>query len=129
MTGSPTTAHQEVQRVTAAESSPRHNLTAEVKRYGCDRFCAAFLGTFKVIGVSFFFQVDKSNEEGERISFSVPGASDCLHSSEDCVQFQIKKDGDKERWSKSREFFSTLPLDTDTSESCSVYTSNKLDFL
>lgn len=59
----------------------------------------------------------------------MPGASDCLHSSEECVQFQIKKDGDKERWSKSKEFFTTLPLDTDTSESSSVYTSDKLNFL
>ncbi|XP_034399593.1 uncharacterized protein LOC117737629 isoform X1 [Cyclopterus lumpus] len=69
------------------------------------------------------------NEEERRISFSVPGASDCLHSSEDCVQFQIKKDGDKGRTSTSQGYFSTLPLDRDTSESCSVYTSEKLNFL
>ncbi|XP_050928242.1 uncharacterized protein LOC108899260 isoform X2 [Lates calcarifer] len=72
---------------------------------------------------------DTSSEEERRISFPVPGVSDCLHSSEDCVQFQIKKDGDKERWSKSQEYFSTLPLEADTSESCSVYTSEKLNFL
>ncbi|XP_034454904.1 uncharacterized protein LOC117769850 isoform X1 [Hippoglossus hippoglossus] len=69
-----------------------------------------------------------SNEEERRISFSVPGALDCLHSSEDCVQFQIKTDGDRERWSKSQQYFSTMPLDTNTSESCSVYTSDKLNF-
>lgn len=59
----------------------------------------------------------------------MPGDSDCLHSSEDCVQFQIKKDGDEERWSKSQEYFSTLPLDKDTSGFCTVYTSEKLNFL
>uniref|UniRef100_A0A1A8BF00 Ig-like domain-containing protein n=1 Tax=Nothobranchius kadleci TaxID=1051664 RepID=A0A1A8BF00_NOTKA len=93
--------NQELQRLTAG-SSPRHNVTTEQ---------------------------EKPTEEEENISFSVPGASDCLHSCEDCVQFQIKKDRDEERWSKSNNFFSALPLDTDTSESCSVYTSNKLDFL
>lgn len=70
-----------------------------------------------------------SNEEDRAILFPVPWASDCLHSSEECVQFQIKKDGEKERWSKSKEFFTTLPLDTDTSECSSVYTSDKLNFL
>ncbi|XP_039974961.1 uncharacterized protein LOC120784902 [Xiphias gladius] len=70
---------------------------------------------------------DTSNGEEKRISFSLPGASDCLHSSEDCIQFQIKKDGDKDRWNKSKEYFSTLPLDMDTFESCSVYTSEKLN--
>ncbi|XP_042274979.1 uncharacterized protein [Thunnus thynnus] len=93
--------NQEAQR-SAAGSSPSHNLTTEQ---------------------------ETSNEEERKISFSVPGASDCLHSSEDCVQFQIKKDGDKERWSKSEEYFSALPLDTDTSESCTVYTSEKLNHL
>ncbi|XP_041709243.1 uncharacterized protein LOC121543428 isoform X3 [Coregonus clupeaformis] len=68
--------------------------------------------------------------DGEReISFSIAGTSDCLHSSEDCFQFQIKKEGDKQRWSKAKYYFSTLPLDTDTSETCSVYTSDKLNFL
>ncbi|XP_061581180.1 uncharacterized protein LOC133446954 isoform X2 [Cololabis saira] len=99
ITGSPTTENQQM---SAAGSSPHHDTTTELY---------------------------KSNEEDSRISFSVPGTSDCLHSSGDCVQFQIKKDGDEERWSKSQEFFSRLPLDTDTSESCSVYTSKKLDFL
>ncbi|KAK5618451.1 hypothetical protein CRENBAI_018251 [Crenichthys baileyi] len=98
--GSLRAENQEVQRQTAG-NSPRHNLTTEL---------------------------DKSNEEDEKISFSMPGASDCLHSSEDCIQFQIKKPRDEERLSKSKDFFSTLPLDEDTSESCSVYTSNKLDF-
>ncbi|XP_041653738.1 uncharacterized protein LOC121516486 isoform X2 [Cheilinus undulatus] len=98
--GTPRSQNQEANRLTP-QSSPCHNSTTE----------------------------DRSNEEERRISFSVPGASDCLHSSEDCVQFQIKKDGNKERWSKSQEYFSTLPLDTDTSESCSVYTSEKLNFL
>lgn len=63
------------------------------------------------------------------ISFSVAGASDCLHSSEDCFQFQIKKEGVEERWRKAEDYFSTLPLDTDTSETCSIYTSDKLNFL
>ncbi|XP_041694249.1 uncharacterized protein LOC121532504 isoform X1 [Coregonus clupeaformis] len=62
------------------------------------------------------------------ISFSVAGASDCLHTSEDCFQFQIKKEG-VERWSNAEDYFSTLPLDTDTSETCSVYISDKLNFL
>ncbi|XP_019945439.2 uncharacterized protein [Paralichthys olivaceus] len=69
-----------------------------------------------------------SNEEESRISFAVAGASDCLHSSEDCVQFEIKTGGDKERRSKSQQSFPTMPLDTNTSESCSVYTSDKLNF-
>ncbi|CAJ1058529.1 uncharacterized protein LOC121516486 isoform X1 [Xyrichtys novacula] len=100
MIGSPRTQNQEANRLTPT-SSPRHNSSIEQ---------------------------DTHNEE-RKISFSVPGASDCLHSSEDCAQFQIKKDGNKERWSRSQEYFSTLPLDTDTSESCSVYTSEKLNFL
>lgn len=75
------------------------------------------------------FYQGTSNEEERAISFPVPGASDCLHSSDNCIQFQIKKDGNKERWSKSKEYFSTLPLDTDTSECSSVYTSEKLNFL
>ncbi|XP_072295707.1 uncharacterized protein [Eucyclogobius newberryi] len=65
-------------------------------------------------------------EEERRISFAMPGASDCLHISEECVQFQIKKN--KERIPHLQDYFSTLPLDTDTSESCSVYTSDKLNF-
>ncbi|XP_041845277.1 uncharacterized protein LOC121642584 isoform X2 [Melanotaenia boesemani] len=101
MIGPPRAGNQEVQRLTT-ESASNHNVTTED---------------------------DNSKEEEDRIFFPVPGASDCLHSTEDCVQFQIKKDGDKEKWSKSKEFFSTLPLNVDTSESCSVYTSKKLDFL
>uniref|UniRef100_A0AAV2MJP3 Uncharacterized protein n=1 Tax=Knipowitschia caucasica TaxID=637954 RepID=A0AAV2MJP3_KNICA len=65
-------------------------------------------------------------EEERRISFSMPGASDCLHISEECVQFKIKSKKDKIK--NSHDYFSTLPLDTDTSESCSVYTSDKLNF-
>ncbi|XP_029917582.1 uncharacterized protein LOC115366340 isoform X2 [Myripristis murdjan] len=72
---------------------------------------------------------DTCSDTARKISFSLAGASDCLHSSEDCVQFQIKKEGDKERWSKAQDYFSILPLDMDTSESCSVYTSDKLNFL
>lgn len=72
---------------------------------------------------------DQSNEDERRVSFSVPGASDCLHSSEECVQFQINKDGVKGKTNQSQNYFSALPLDTDTSESCSVYTSEKLNFL
>ncbi|KAM6953529.1 uncharacterized protein FYW47_014160 [Aplochiton taeniatus] len=66
---------------------------------------------------------------GRKISFSVAGASDCLHADQDCAQFQIKKEGIKERWSQGNDYFSTLPLDTDTSEDCSVYTSEKLNYL
>ncbi|XP_070693448.1 uncharacterized protein [Pempheris klunzingeri] len=98
--GTPRAHNQEAHRL-AAENSPTHNATAE----------------------------DTSNEEERRISFSVPGASDCLHSSEECVQFKIKKNKDKERSNNSQEYFSTLPLDVDSSESCSVYTSDKLNFL
>ncbi|XP_049898272.1 uncharacterized protein LOC126388924 [Epinephelus moara] len=102
MVGTPRAENQEAHRL-AARSSPCHNSNTE--------------------------NTSHNNEEERRISFSMPGASDCLHSSEDCVQFQIKKDGNDKRWSKSQGFFSTLPLDTDTSESCSVYTSEKLNFL
>ncbi|XP_031713854.1 uncharacterized protein LOC116389360 isoform X1 [Anarrhichthys ocellatus] len=101
--GTPIAENQEAHRL-AATSSPRHNSTTER-------------------------DTSHNNEEERRISFSVPGASDCLHSSEDCVKFQIKKDGDKDRRSTSQGYFSTLPLDRDTSESCSVYTSEKLNFL
>ncbi|XP_056133201.1 uncharacterized protein LOC130110204 [Lampris incognitus] len=71
---------------------------------------------------------DMPNERGRKISFSVPGSSDCLHLSEDCAQFYIKDEGEKKRWSRGLEYFSKLPLDTDTPESCSVYTSDKLNF-
>ncbi|KAM8732282.1 uncharacterized protein AB9X84_024366 isoform 1-T1 [Acanthopagrus schlegelii] len=98
MIGSPRAQNQEAHR-SAAGSSPCHHSTPE-------------RGT--------------TNEEERRISFAVPGVSDCLHSSEDCVQFQIKKDNERRR--ESQQYFSTLPLDTDTSESCSVYTSEKLNF-
>nr|XP_020480108.1 uncharacterized protein LOC109974311 isoform X2 [Monopterus albus] len=99
--GTPRAENQEAHRL-AAGGSPGHTLATEL---------------------------DTSNEEEKKISFFVPGASDCLHSSVDCVQFQISKDGDKESLRKSQEYFSTLPLDSDTSESCSVYTSEKLNFL
>ncbi|XP_054647014.1 uncharacterized protein LOC129189433 isoform X2 [Dunckerocampus dactyliophorus] len=72
---------------------------------------------------------EASNEEERSISFPLAGASDCLHASEDCVQFQIKKEPVQERQSKANEYYSTLPLDTDTSETCSVYTSKKLNVL
>ncbi|XP_010901824.2 uncharacterized protein LOC105029934 [Esox lucius] len=71
--------------------------------------------------------LSKEEPVDSEISFSVDGASNCLLSSDDCHQFQIKKEADKGRGSK--EYFSTLPLDTDTSETCSVYTSEKLTFL
>ncbi|XP_047441197.1 uncharacterized protein LOC125008147 [Mugil cephalus] len=99
--GTPRAENQEAHRQTAG-SSPHHNVAPER---------------------------DRSNEEENEITFSVAGASDCLHSSEDCVQFQINKVRNGQRWSKSQELFATLPLDTDTSESCSVYTSKKLDIL
>ncbi|XP_061542710.1 uncharacterized protein LOC133408181 isoform X2 [Phycodurus eques] len=69
------------------------------------------------------------HEEERRISFPVAGASDCLQSSEGCVQFQINKKAVQERQSNTNEFYSALPLDTDTSDACSVYTSEKLNFL
>lgn len=80
---------------------------------------------FKYVFIPFW--QDTSNEEDRRNSFSVPGASNCLHSSEDCVQFQIKEVRGKEG-SNSQDYFATLPLDKDTSESSSVYTSEKLNF-
>ncbi|XP_037316880.2 uncharacterized protein LOC119210708 [Pungitius pungitius] len=103
MVGTARAENQEA-NTSAATSSPLHNSTTEP---------------------------DSShyNEEERRISFLMPGASDCLHSSEDCVKFQIKKDKDNGRRSTSRGYFSTLPLDRDTSDSCSVYTSEKLNFL
>ncbi|XP_074503695.1 uncharacterized protein LOC141774769 isoform X1 [Sebastes fasciatus] len=110
MAGTPRADNQEAYR-SAAQSSPRHNLTTERDTSHHNN------------------NNDEAEEEERRISFSVPGASDCLHSSEDCVQFQIKKDGNIEKWSKSQGCFSTLPLDRDTSDSCSVYTSEKLNFL
>ncbi|CAB1450447.1 unnamed protein product [Pleuronectes platessa] len=103
-----TPVRSETQR---AENQGTHSLTAEISP--------------RRISTT---EKNTSNEEARRISFSVAGASDCLHSSEDCVQFQIKTDGDRERWSKSQQYFSTMPLDTNTSESCSVYTSDKLSF-
>lgn len=103
MMGSSRAENQEAHR-SPARSSPCHNITTER-------------------------HTSQNDEEERRISFPVPGASDCLHSSEDCVQFQIKKDGDTKRWSQSQGYFSTLPLDTETSDSCSVYTSEKLNFL
>ncbi|XP_062249169.1 uncharacterized protein LOC133958416 isoform X3 [Platichthys flesus] len=103
-----TPVRSETQR---AENQGTHSLTAEI--------------SLRCISTT---EKNASNEEARRISFSVAGASDCLHSSEDCVQFQIKTDGDRERCSKATQYFSTMPLDTNTSESCSVYTSDKLNF-
>ncbi|XP_056456670.1 uncharacterized protein LOC130390632 [Gadus chalcogrammus] len=60
-------------------------------------------------------------------SFSVLWASDCLHSSEDCVQFQSKRD--KDRGGKGKADFSALPLDRDNTADSTVYTSDKLNFL
>jgi len=56
----------------------------------------------------------------------MPGASDCLHTSEDCVQFQIKSKGKR---TKVTADFCTLPLDSEASEGSTVYTSDKLNFL
>ncbi|XP_077388999.1 uncharacterized protein LOC144026286 isoform X3 [Festucalex cinctus] len=72
---------------------------------------------------------ERSNEDERRISFPVAGASDCLQSSEGCVQFQIKKEPVQERRSDTNDYYTALPLDTDTSHTCSVYTSEKLNFL
>lgn len=56
----------------------------------------------------------------------MPGSLDCLQSSEDCVQFPIKKGMNKAEWGKSQDCISALPLDENTSE-CGVYTSEKLN--
>ncbi|XP_061755906.1 uncharacterized protein LOC133552620 isoform X2 [Nerophis ophidion] len=72
---------------------------------------------------------ETANEDEGNISFPLSGVPDCLRTSEDCVQFQIKKKPVQERWSKTNEYFSLLPLETDTSETCSVYTSKKLNVL
>ncbi|KAL4641722.1 hypothetical protein GN956_G10411 [Arapaima gigas] len=67
-------------------------------------------------------------ERERKISVPLPLNSDCLHSSEACAQFQIEKN-EKEPGNEGKEYFSSLPLNTDTSQSCSVYTSDKLSFL
>ncbi|XP_062405918.1 uncharacterized protein LOC134096185 [Sardina pilchardus] len=69
-----------------------------------------------------------SQESGSvrKTSFSLVGASDCLHSSEHCAQFDL---GRFNRNKDAKDYFSTLPLDMDTSDICSVYTSDKLNFL
>ncbi|XP_076021098.1 uncharacterized protein LOC143011960 [Genypterus blacodes] len=64
--------------------------------------------------------------EYDTFNVKLAGASDCLHSSEGCFQFPIKKDN-KGMLNQSKDDFSTLPLDLDTTESCSVYTSDKLN--
>ncbi|XP_040904320.1 uncharacterized protein LOC121188574 [Toxotes jaculatrix] len=99
MVGTPRAENQGTHRL-AARSSPSRNSTTE-----------------------------RDTSTAREISFSAPGASDYLLATEECVQFQIKKNGDGESCNKSQEYFSTLPLDMDTSESCSVYTSEKLNFL
>ncbi|XP_023653184.1 uncharacterized protein [Paramormyrops kingsleyae] len=64
--------------------------------------------------------------EGERkASITFPLSSDCLRSSEPYVQFQIKKTG---KFTHGKEYLSLLPLSTNTSDCCSVYTSDKLSF-
>ncbi|XP_077466324.1 uncharacterized protein LOC144082790 isoform X2 [Stigmatopora argus] len=69
------------------------------------------------------FWQETSKEDERKILFPVAGASDCLRSSEDCVQFHIQKDG-----KRSDQCLSALPLDEDASETCSTYTSHKLNF-
>ncbi|XP_011608972.2 uncharacterized protein [Takifugu rubripes] len=73
------------------------------------------------------YQNTSSNDKERSISFFVPGPSDCLHSSEDCIQFPVKKDTSKGKQGKSHDYFSALPLDTNISDSSSVYTSEKLN--
>ncbi|KAL0974102.1 hypothetical protein UPYG_G00215400 [Umbra pygmaea] len=68
---------------------------------------------------------EQTADSKREISFSIDGASDCLQTSDECFQFQIKTEADE----KSKDNFSTLPLDADTSGTCSVYTSDKLNFL
>ncbi|XP_063044358.1 protein SON-like [Engraulis encrasicolus] len=63
--------------------------------------------------------------ESRKTSFSLAGAKDCLHSSDHCAQFDIGSAG---RTGGGRmDYFTTLPLDIDTSTICSVYTSDKLN--
>ncbi|XP_029368514.1 uncharacterized protein LOC115049977 isoform X2 [Echeneis naucrates] len=72
---------------------------------------------------------ENTHEEEKNISFSVPGGTDCLHFSEECVQFQPKKDGNEGKSNNSHENFFTLPLEKENSESCTVYNSDKLNYL
>lgn len=62
-----------------------------------------------------------------KTSFSLTGASDCLHSSEHCAQFDLNKAHGGQ--GATKDYFTTLPLDADTADICSVYTSDKLNFL
>ncbi|KAJ8371692.1 hypothetical protein AAFF_G00303010 [Aldrovandia affinis] len=50
-------------------------------------------------------------------------SSDCLHSSDSGIQFEFGKGG------KNKDYFSTLPLNSDAPEISNVYTSDKLNFL
>ncbi|XP_076878762.1 uncharacterized protein LOC143527437 isoform X2 [Brachyhypopomus gauderio] len=67
-----------------------------------------------------------------KTSVSVPGDSDWLKPSEACVQFDIGRKrggGVQTNEEEHQDYFCILPLNTDTSHLCSVYTSEKLSFL
>ncbi|KAJ8371691.1 hypothetical protein AAFF_G00303000 [Aldrovandia affinis] len=51
-------------------------------------------------------------------------SSDCLHSSDSGIQFEFVK----AKGGKNKDYFSTLPLNSDTPEISNVYTSDKLNF-
>ncbi|KAL2088271.1 hypothetical protein ACEWY4_015170 [Coilia grayii] len=69
--------------------------------------------------------LSEAPEGVRKTSFSLSGASDCLHSSDHCAQFEIVRDSRKD--AGRMDYFYTLPLDTDASTICSVYTSDKLN--
>ncbi|KAI1888217.1 hypothetical protein AGOR_G00182740 [Albula goreensis] len=62
-------------------------------------------------------------EREDRPYRSFPMSSDCLHSADSGIQFEIGKG------SKATDYFSTLPLNTDKPGTSNVYTSDKLNFL
>ncbi|KAG7462044.1 hypothetical protein MATL_G00198330 [Megalops atlanticus] len=64
-----------------------------------------------------------SAQESEGFYPSFPINKDCLRSSDAGIQFEFWKGH------QSDDDFSTLPLNEDTSQKCSVYASDKLNFL
>ncbi|XP_036406772.1 uncharacterized protein LOC118792968 [Megalops cyprinoides] len=62
-------------------------------------------------------------QESEGFYPSFPVNKDCLHSSDAGIQFEFWKGR------QSNDYFSSLPLSEDASQKCSVYTSDKLNFL
>ncbi|XP_026886285.2 uncharacterized protein LOC113590371 [Electrophorus electricus] len=73
----------------------------------------------------------KEHDLEKKISVSVPGDSNWLKPSDVCIQFDIgRKEGRgvEKNEEEHQDYFSILPLNTDTSHLCSVYTSEKLSF-